>query len=72
MMPIKGLAESLEKLLGTEVITRFIRVMDGVGNRTMQAVRTVAGKIKKRKRLNRRLKEEQRCKSVLFMVFVLS
>lgn len=72
MMPIKGLAESLEKLLGTEVITRFIRITDGVGNRTMQAVRTVAGKIKKRKRLNRPLKEEQRCKSVLFMVFVLS
>lgn len=35
MMPIKGLAKSLEKLLGMVVITRFIRVMDGAGNRTL-------------------------------------
>lgn len=37
MMPIKGLVENLENLLGTRmvVITRFILVIDGVESRAM-------------------------------------
>lgn len=69
MIPIKGLVENR---LGTVVNTRFIKVMDGVESRTMEAVRTVTYEIKKRERWGRTSKEEQRRKSDLLTVFVLS
>lgn len=71
MMPIKGLAENLENLLGMVVITRFIRITDGVESRTVEAVRTVTCEIKTRKRWSRPSREEQRRKSDLLTVFVL-
>lgn len=69
MIPIKGLVENL---LGMVVITRFIKVTDRVESRAMEMVITVTCEIKKRERWGRPSKEEQRCKSDLVMVFVLS
>ena len=69
MMPIKGLVENL---LGMVVITRFIKVTGGMESRTMEAVRIVTREIKKKGNWSRHSKEEQRHKSDLLMVFVLS
>lgn len=71
-MPIKGSVENLDNLLGMVEITRFIRVTDGVESRTVEVVRTMTCEIKKRERWSRPSKEEQRRKSDLFTVFVLS